>query len=93
MKTNKVYLVYMSNYEEVVRDGAEATEILGLYKDPAEAKAVAKAQINKVLEDHNWVLDEERNDLDRDWFVRFFFNNQENWDVYFELSVAELEVK
>jgi hypothetical protein len=89
----KVYLVYMSNYEEVVRDGAEATEILGVYKNKEEAYNVAKAQINKVLDDHNWVLDMERDDLDRDWFVRFFFNNQENWDCYFELSVAELEVK
>ena len=93
MKTNKVYLVYMSNYEEVVRDGAEATEILGIYNNKEEAYNVARSQINRVLEDHNWVLDEERNDLDRDEYVRFFFNSQENWDCYFELSVTELEVK
>jgi hypothetical protein len=93
MKTNKVYLVYMSNYEEVVRDGAEATEILGIYNNKEEAYNVARSQINRVLEDHNWILDMERNDLDRDGYVRFFFNNQENWDCYFELTVAELEVK
>lgn len=92
MKTNKVYLVYMSNYEEVVRDGAEATEILGVYNNKEEAYNVARNQINKVF-DHNWVLDMERDDLDRDGYVRFFFNNQENWDCYFELSVTELEVK
>ena len=89
----KIYLVYMSNYEEVVRDGAEATEILGIYEDKEKAYNVARNQINKVLEDHNWVLDEERNDLDRDGFVRFFFNNQENWNCYFEINVTELEVK
>lgn len=89
----KIYLVYMSNYEEVVRDGAEATEILGIYKDKEKAYNVARNQINKVLEDHNWALDDERNDLDRDGFVRFFFNNQENWDCYFEITVTEMEVK
>jgi hypothetical protein len=89
----KIYLVYMSNYEEVVRDGAEATEILGVYKNKEEAYNVARAQMNKTLNDHNWVLDMERDDLDRDGYVRFFFNNQENWDCYFEISVTELEVK
>lgn len=89
----KVYLVYMSNYEEVVRDGAEATEILGVYKNKEEAYKVARAQMNKTLNDHNWLLDIERDDLDRDEYVRFFFNNQENWDCYFEISVTELEVK
>lgn len=89
----KVYLVYMSNYEDIVRDGAEATEILGIYKDKEKAYEVARNQINKVLKNHSWVLDNERDDLDRDGYVRFFLFNQENWDCYFEISVTELEVK
>jgi ribonucleotide monophosphatase NagD (HAD superfamily) len=89
----KLYLVYMSNYEEVVRSGADATEILGLYKDKFMAYKVAKEQINKVLDEHDWVLDLERDNIDRDGYVRLFYGHQENWDDYFEISVTELEVQ
>ena len=97
---NKVYVVYMANYEEVTRDGADATEILGVYKDRKKAYDVAKNQIYKALENDNWELDKENDNLDRDNFVRFFFiggcdlcRGRENWDVYFELYVKECEVE
>ena len=89
----KVYIVYYSNYEDVVRDGADATEIIGVYKNKDEAIKVAKERIKKTLEDHERMLDIERDDIDRDNYVRFFWGWQENWSCYFELCVDEKEVK
>lgn len=89
----KIYIVYYSNYEDVVRDGADATEIIGVYKNKDEAIKVAKERIKKTLEDHEIMLDIERDDIDRDNYVRFFCGWQENWSCYFELCVDEREVK
>ena len=88
----KLYLVYYSNYEEVVRDGAEAVKFLGLYRSKEKAMQKAYDQIKIVMENPNMVMDNERDDLERDNYVRFFYDHQENWDYYFEISVSEMEV-
>ena len=91
---NTVYLVVVSNYENVVREcGVEATEILGAYKYRTDARNKAFEYIDKVLKDGYYVLDEERNNFDEDEFVRFFYNNQENWNDYFEVMIIEKEVQ
>ena len=90
----KVYIVYYSNYEDTVRDcGCDATEIIGVFKNKEDAIKRAKDKIDWTLTDGCYILDEERNDIDRDNMVRFFYNNQENWRDYFEIVVEECEVK
>lgn len=90
----KIYIVYYSNYEDVVRDcGCEATEILGVFKNKEEALKLAKEKINWTLNEGYYVLDIERDDIERDNMVRFFYNNQENWSDYFEIIIKESEVK
>ena len=49
-------------------------------------------QIKIVMENPNMVMDNERDDLERDNSVRFFYDHQENWSCYFEISVSEMEV-
>lgn len=89
----KVYLVYESNFEDVARDCGEATELIGLYKDKEKAYEIAEKQIKKDLENGLYVLDIERDDIRRDNYVRLFYDHQENWDVYFEICISEMEVK
>lgn len=89
-----VYIVYWSNYEDVVRDsGSDATEILGVFKNRKDAVELAKKEIQRVLGYNYYVLDDECNDIERDNIARFFGNHQENWRDYFEIVIKESEVK
>ena len=81
-----IYIVYQSNYYDAT-DGCDATDILGVFKDKERAYKLAIDVIRANLKDTNYVIDDERNDLTRDGYVRLFYNNQENWRDYFEISV------
>ena len=86
-----MYLVYESNYGEIAWEN-DATYIKGLYNSLEEAIAVVKDMIEENKE-YNYVLDNERNDIEEDHFVRMFYYEQENWDCYFEIIISKLEVK
>ena len=83
-----MYLVYESLYGELLVDN-DSTNIIGLYDSKEKA-------INKVKELINaeefYVLDTERDDVERDGYVRLFFNNQENWSCYYEIIIKKLEI-
>lgn len=87
-----MYLVYESLYGELLQD-CNSTNIIGLYRTKEAALEAAKYNINEDMRCSNYVLDEERNDIERDGYVRLFYNNQENWGDYYEVFVTKMEVK
>jgi len=87
-----MYLVYESLYGELLQEG-DSTEIIGLYKDKEQAINKVKYLIGEDMRCNNYVLDDERNDIDRDGYVRLFYNYQENWGDYYEVFVMKMEVE
>lgn len=88
----KLYLVYQSNYGELLQD-VSATDIVGIYKTREEAERIR----DNIIEDdinNGWVLDKEvkNNYLNKD-LVIIFWAEQENWNNYYEICIKELEVK
>lgn len=87
-----MYLVYESLYGELLQE-CDSTEIIGLFKTKESAVKAAKSNIDSDITCNNYVLDEEHNDIERDGYVRLFYNNQENWGDYYEVFVMRLEAK
>lgn len=87
-----MYLVYESLYG-ILLDECDSTNIIGLYKNKEDAIKKAKENIYIDTVENDYVLDEERNDIERDGYVRIFHEEQENWDCYYELFIEKLEVK
>ena len=85
-----MYLVYESLYGELLYE-CESTFIVGLYDSKEKAINKVKELIEQDLKD-NWVLDEERKDLENDNHIRLFYNNQENWNDYFEILIKKVEL-
>lgn len=87
-----MYLVYESLYGQLL-DECDSTNIIGLYR----TKESAMEKVNQMIQDEvntgDYVLDEERNDIERDGYVRYFWGDQENWDCYYELFIQKMEVK
>ena len=85
-----MYLVYESLYGELLYE-CDSTYIVGLYD--TKEKAINKAkEIIKEDEKDNWVLDDERKNIEKDNIVRLFYNNQENWNNYYEIIIKEIEL-
>ena len=87
---NKVYLLYESNYGELLCE-CDSTNIIGLYKNKEQAIKKAKELVANDLQD-NYVLDNENYDIENG-YARLFYNNQENWGCYFEMFIEEMEIK
>ena len=87
-----MYLVYESLYGDLLQEN-DSTEIIGLYKDKEQAINKVKYLIGEDMRCNNYVLDDERNDIDRDGYVRLFYNYQENWGDYYEVFVMKMEVE
>jgi hypothetical protein len=87
-----MYLVYESLYGDLLQDN-DSTEIIGLYKDKEQAINKVKYLIGEDMRCNNYVLDDERNDIDRDGYVRLFYDYQENWNDYYEVFVMKMEVE
>ena len=83
-----MYLVYESLYGELLYE-CESTIIVGVYDSLEKAKNKVKELINA---EEYYVLDNERNDLEKDNFVRLFYSYQENWNDYFEIIIKKLEL-
>ena len=83
-----MYLVYESLYGELLYE-CESTTIVGVYDSLEKAKNKVKELINA---EEYYVLDNERNDLEKDNFVRLFYSYQENWNDYFEIIIKKLEL-
>ena len=87
-----MYLVYESLYGELLQE-CDSTEIIGLFKTKEAALKAAKSNIDSDIICNNYVLDKERNDLERDEYVRLFYDYQENWNDYYEVFIMKMEAK
>lgn len=87
-----MYLVYESLYGELLQE-CDSTNIIGLYKTKKAALEAAKYNISEDTRCNNYVLDDERNDIERDGYVRLFYDYQENWGDYYEVFVQKMEVE
>ena len=86
-----MFLLYESYYGEIILECGESTNIIGLYS--SKEKAIEKAR--KLIEEdkkNNYVLDKECNNIEEDYYVRMFFNNQENWNCYYEIFIKEIKL-
>jgi hypothetical protein len=87
-----MYLVYESLYGDLLNE-CDSTNIIGLYDTKEKAIKKAKELINNELSSDSYVLDEERNNIEEDNYVRFFFNKQENWSCFYEILIEKVEVE
>ena len=87
-----MYLLYESLYGELLQE-CESTDIIGLYDSKEKAIAKAKYLINEDVRCNNYVLDSVSNDIEKDSFVRLFFNNQENWNDYYEIFIKKMDLE
>lgn len=87
-----MYLVYESLYGDLLQE-CDSTEIIGLYDSYEKALEKAKQNIKRDIKTNNYVLDNERNNLEEDNFIRLFYNYQENWNDYYEIFIKKMEVK
>ena len=87
-----MYLVYESLYGDLQLE-CDATNIVGLFKNKADAIKRVNEIIDSELKNGEYVLDCDRNKLEEDNYVRFFYKEQENWDCYYELFIEKMEVK
>lgn len=86
-----MYLLYESLYGELQQEN-DVTEIIGLYDTLEKAQEEAKEIIDNELKDGRYILDNERNNIEKDNFVRFFYGNQENWSCYYEIIIEKVEL-
>ena len=87
-----MYLVYESLYGQLL-DECDSTNIIGLYRTKEAAMEKVNQMIQSEINEGNYVLDRDRNDIERDGYVRYFWKDQENWDCYYELFIEKMEVK
>ena len=87
-----MYLLYESYYGEIVLDCGDSTHIIGLYSSKEKAIKKAKEIMKIDIEENNYVLDKEHNNIEEDLYVIMFFNNQENWNCYYEIAIDKIEL-
>lgn len=87
-----MYLVYESLYGDLQLE-CDTTSIVGLFKNKKDAIKRVNEIIDSELKDGEYVLDCDRNKLEEDNYVRFFYKEQENWGCYYELFIEKLEVQ
>ena len=87
-----MYLVYESLYGDLLNE-CDSTNIIGLYSTKEKAIKKVKEMIANELSSDSYVLDEERNNIEEDNYVRFFFNQQENWSCFYEILIEKVEVE
>ena len=87
-----MYLLYESLYGDLLQE-CDSTNIIGLYDTLEKAIEKAKYYIEQDTKCNNYVLDDERKNIEEDNFVRLFYNNQENWNDYYEIIIKKIEVE
>ena len=87
-----MYLLYESLYGDLLQE-CDSTNIIGLYDTLEKAIEKAKYYIEQDTKCNNYVLDDERKNIEEDNFVRLFYNNQENWNDYYEIIIQKIEVE
>lgn len=89
----KVYVVYESNYGEILEDCGEATCIAGVYSEYEKAERKVKDLLNASLGTYVFDKDCENTIDEYGGYYRLFYNSQENWRCYFEIIMEVREVE
>ena len=87
-----MYLLYESFYGEIIYDCGDSTNIIGLYETKEQALKKAQELIKMDIENNNYVLDVENDNLEENNYVIMFWNNQENWSCYYEIYIQKLDL-
>lgn len=90
----KNYVVYESNYGDLILEGCNATNIIGVFTDYEKALKCFNNQINKGLK-QGFIKDEEN--VESEISVPYkniimFSGYQENWDRYYEIELKDIIV-
>lgn len=89
----KVYVVYESNYGEILSDnGFNATDIIGVFFNKNEALKCKMEHI-KIGKENGYIVDEEIEDINNCNDIIMFREYQENWNCYYEIRIEEREVE
>lgn len=88
----KVYIVFESNYGEISWSAANATEIYGVFDTLEKANKCKQERIENGKEE-GFVVDKEIKDIENQETIIMFYEEQENWNSYYEISVMEMEVE
>ena len=86
-----MYLLFESYYGEIILDCGDSTNIIGLYETKEQALKKAQELIKEDTEKNNYVLDNEI-DTENDNYFLLFYNNIENWSCYYEIFIKKLDL-
>lgn len=90
----KLFLVYATYYGELLFDMNKATDIIGIFRTKEEADKKRKCYIKNDLETGEFIVDDEiKEDYSNIEDVTVFFEEQENWDSYYKVTIEEIEVR
>lgn len=88
----KVYVVYESNYGELILNGCEPTQIIGIFSSKDKAYECKMEQIDKGLE-MDYLIDKDNKNYQDSNTVIMFKNEQENWNCFYEIIVEVKEIE
>lgn len=90
----KNYVVYESNYGDLIIEGCSATNIIGVFTSYEKALKCFNNQINKGIED-GFVKDGEYTESKISVpykHITMFSGYQENWNRYYEIEIKDIVV-
>lgn len=90
MKGSKVYLLIETDYN-TDGDLAVDNEILGIYEDLEHAKKVMHEEMQRNIEDYEFVSDSDNESKELSKIL--FWNYEENWNNYIEFNIIEKEIE
>lgn len=88
----EIWVVYESNYGDLILDGCNATTLVNVFTNENEALECKLERI-EIGEEQGYVRDlecEDYKDLLRTLIM--FKNEQENWDDYYEICVEKFKI-
>lgn len=86
----KIYIVYESNYEDLVREGCEGTLLIGAFIDEKKALECKKQRIEEG-KNIGFVTDRQSSVYSNP--VRMYDKEIDNFDRYYEIYHEEIEVE
>lgn len=86
----KIYIVYESNYEDLVREGCSGTLLIGAFIDEKKALERKKQRIEDG-KDNGYVTNRQSSIYSNP--VAMYYKEIDNFDRYYEIYHEEIEVE
>ncbi len=87
-----VYIVYESNYGDLILDGCEATQIIGIFSNKDKAYECKMEQIDTGIE-NGYLIDEDNKNFQENDTVIMFKDEQENWSCFYEIIIEKINLQ